>query len=266
MSSEAQNVQQLYENEKHRAKSLEKMNYRLEAEMGQVKQRLEAEVRQVKRRLDDLEATLELKDERIRAQDSTIQDLQTALDNADRRRDSGEDKSRWLQQELLNANAEMKYLQEYNQRLEKDLDELMAESDTHLGDVDDEFRDQIMGSLMSIMTKDSATRGKLSNCVNSKKRTLEEYKKEPRPHLQDVQPQSSTSPSPRPPGGKIYVRKRLNDVQRAMTPPKIAPKDETAKEASEKPREAADQSLTTQARTGSAPVTQGPKQLPLGNN
>ena len=263
MSSETQNVQQLYESEKHRAKLLEKKNDRLEVEMGQVKQRLEAEVVQVKHRVDDLEATSELKDERIRAQDSTIQDLQTALDNADRPRDSDEDKSRLLQ-ELLNANAEMKYLQEYNQRLEKDLVEVMAESDNHIGDVNDDFRDQIMGSLMSIMTKDSATRTKLSNCVNSKKRKLAEYKKEPRPYLQGVQPQSSPSPSPRPSEKQIFVRKRLNDGQRAMTPPKTAPKDEPSKQATEKPRETADQGFTTQAKKGSAPATQGPKQLPLG--
>ena len=66
MSSSTQTPQQLYEAERVRSKVLEKRVAKKEAE------------------LVELEVALDVKEERIRDQDVTIQSLQTAFDNADR--------------------------------------------------------------------------------------------------------------------------------------------------------------------------------------
>ena len=212
MSSETPNPQQLYESEKHRAKSLEKKNVRLEAEMGQVKQRLEAEVVQVKQRLeaevvqvkqrlDDLEATLELKDERIRDQDYTIQNLQSAFDNADRPSGSGDDnmtkelqaKIHRLEEELSKvktelsvANSDVTWLRNYITELRKDLDELEAVARNHLRS-ENEVRRRLVELMASTMTQIEGSRAKLDDRLTLGKRMLDAFEKRPRPVAQSVQ-------------------------------------------------------------------------------
>ena len=91
MSSETRDLQQLYEAEKLRRKTLERTVARLEAENEQASEQAKERIRAQAIKLDGLQVESEMKDEQLKAKDVIIERLQIAFKNADRPVVSGDD-------------------------------------------------------------------------------------------------------------------------------------------------------------------------------
>lgn len=91
-SSKTTNLEQPSQAEKLCGKSCEREVTRVEADIKQANEQAIDQVGAQARKPDNLEAALELKDKQLQAKDVTVQELQIAIDEVDRSAYSGDDK------------------------------------------------------------------------------------------------------------------------------------------------------------------------------